>query len=52
MKIGDLNLLEVDIYDGENLIYNGMCEDVPENIKSQHIKITRIDGKKLILEIE
>lgn len=52
MKISDLNLLEVDIYDGDALVYSGMCEEVPEEIKSQHIKIVGIDRKKIILKIE
>lgn len=52
MKIGDLNLLEVDIYDGDKIIYNGMCEEVPEEIKTKHIKIIGIDGKKLKIKIE
>ena len=52
MKIEDLNLLEVDIYDGNKIIYSGMCEDVPEEIKTKHIKIIGIDGKKIKLKIE
>ena len=51
MKISEFHLLELDIYDGENLIYNGMSEDVPEDLKQRHIKIVKLDGKKLITEL-
>ena len=52
MKITDLNLLEVEIYDNSELIYQGMCEEVPNSIKEKHIQIIGIDGKKLKLKVE
>ena len=52
MKITDLHLLEIDVYKNQELVYNGMTEDVPDNLKNVKIKITGIDGKKLKLEIE
>ena len=52
MKISEFNLLEIDIYDGENLIYDGMSENVPEELKEKHIKIKGMDGKKVITELE
>ena len=52
MKISEFNLLEIDIFDGDNLIYSGMSEDVPEKLKDAHIKITGIEGKKVITELE
>ena len=52
MKITDLNLLEVDIFDGEKIVYSGMCDEVPEEIKQRNIKIDKIDGKKLIIKLE
>lgn len=51
MNCNEFNLLQLDIYDGDNLIFSGMSEDVPENIKSFPIKINGIDGKKLIVEL-
>ncbi|MBB1553669.1 MAG: hypothetical protein HG453_005770 [Clostridiales bacterium] len=51
MNCKEFNLLQLDIYDGDNLIFSGMSEDVPENIKSLPIKINGIDGKKLIVEL-
>ena len=50
MKITDLNLLEVDIYDGEKITYSGMCNEAPDILKEKQIKIDRIDGKKLIIK--
>lgn len=52
MKITDLNLLEIDVYDGDNLIYNGMCENASDDLKMKKVKIVGIDGKKLKLELE
>ena len=52
MKITDLNLLEVDIFDGDQIVYSGMCDEVPEEIKQRNIKIDKIDGKKLIIKLE
>ncbi len=51
MTIKDFNLLEIDIYDGEQLIYNGMCEDAPEELKKRQIKIDGNEGKKLIIKL-
>ena len=52
MKIKEFNLLEIAVYDGEQLIYDGMSEDVPEDLKNQSIQIVGIDGKKLITKLE
>ena len=52
MKITDLNLLEIDLYDGDKIIYSGMCNEAPDELKELKIKIDRIDGKKLILRKE
>lgn len=51
MKLDEFNLLEVDIFDGDNLIYNGMSEDIPEDLKNKHINIIGIDGKKVITKL-
>ncbi len=52
MKISEFNLLEIDIFDGDNLIYNGMSENVPEELKEEHVKIIGIDGKKVITKLD
>ena len=46
MTIKDFNLLEIDVFDGENLIYNGMCENAPEELKNRQVQIQKIDAKK------
>lgn len=52
MTIKDFNLLELDLYEDENLIYTGMSENVPEEYKHKQIKITGIDGKKIIAKLK
>ena len=52
MKISEFNLLEIDVFDGDNLIYNGMSENVPEDLKEEHVKIIGIDGKKVITKLD
>ena len=32
MLITELRLLEIDVYDGDKLIYNGKTEDLPEEM--------------------
>lgn len=45
MTIKEFNLLQIVVYDGENIIYEGMCEEAPEELKEKQIKIDGIDGK-------
>lgn len=51
MKLDEFNLLEVDVFDGDNLIYNGMSENIPEDLKNEHINIIGINGKKVITKL-
>lgn len=51
MTIKDFNLLEIDVYDGDKIIYSGKCEEASDDLKSKQIKIKGIDGKKLIIEL-
>ncbi len=52
MTIKDFNLLEIDLYEDENLIYTGISENVPEEYKQRQIEITGIDGKKVIVRVK
>lgn len=52
MLITELKLLEIDLYDGEKLIYSGRTEELPKELKSKHVSIVGNDGKKLILKLE
>ena len=51
MKISEFNLLEIDVYDGDKLIFNGKVENAPEDLKEKHVKITSIEGKKVITKL-
>lgn len=51
MTIKDFNLLEIDIFDGDNLIFSGMSEDVPQELRDKQIKIDGNEGKKLIIKL-
>jgi hypothetical protein len=51
MTIKEFNLLEIDVYEGEKLIYNGMCENAPDELKNRQIKIEGNEGKKLIIKL-
>lgn len=51
MKITDFNLLNIDVYDGEDLIYSGTSEEAPDELKNKQIKIDKMDGKKLKIRI-
>lgn len=51
MKISEFNLLEIDVYDKDELIFNGKSEDAPEDLKQRDIIITGIDGKKIITKL-
>lgn len=51
MKIADLRLLEIDVMNGENIIYNGKCEEAPEELQNAPIEVIKMDGKTLILKL-
>lgn len=45
MTIKEFNLLKIRVFNDENIVYEGMCEDAPEDLKKKQIKIDGIDGK-------
>ena len=51
MKISEFNLLEIDVYDKDKLIFNGRVEDASEELKQKNVVITGIDGKKVITKL-
>ncbi len=51
MTIKEFNLLELEVYQNDELIYQGMSENVPEDLKEKQIKIEKLDGKKIIVKI-
>ena len=52
MKIADLRLLEIDVMNGENIIYKGKCEEAPEELQTAPIEVVKMEGKKLILKLK
>ena len=52
MKISDLNLLEIEVYNGDELTYKGMCNEAPEEIRNQKVKVLGMDTKILKLSLE
>lgn len=51
MTIKEFNLLQIAVYDGENVIYTGMCNEAPEELKEKQIKIEGIEGKVLKIKL-
>ena len=39
MTIREFNLLKISVWDGDKEVYNGICEDVPEELKQRQIKM-------------
>ena len=51
MKINDLNLLEIDVYENDKVVFSGKCEEAPEEIKTRNIKIEGLKEKKLLVKL-
>ncbi len=51
MTIKEFNLLKIRVFDGDNIVYEGMCEDAPEDLKNRQIKIDEIDGKIIKIKL-
>ncbi len=51
MTIKEFNLLKISVFDGENEIYNGMCEDAPDDLKQKQIKIIGNEGKTIKVKL-
>ena len=51
MTIKEFNLLKIEVYNGEEIIYSGMSEEVPEELKNKQIKIEQMDGKVLKVKL-
>ncbi len=51
MTIKDFNLLQIEVYENDNIIYTGMSEDVPDDLKERKIQIQGIDGKKVKIKL-
>lgn len=51
MYIKDLHLLQVNIQKDDNKVFEGIIEDVPEELREVEIKKMYLDGKILIVNI-
>ena len=52
MTINDLKLLDVRVFDDENIIYEGKCEDTPEDIAKQTIIVLGLHGTMMEVRLE
>ena len=51
LKIGDLKLLKIKVRKDGNIIYDGMVEDAPEEIKNSHYTNATFDSDYIIIDI-
>jgi len=52
MWVKDVRNFNVDIYDGERLIFSGNINDCPEEIKQRESANMTIGHKKIIIELK
>lgn len=51
LRIGDLKLLKIKIMQNDELIYEGMVEDVSDELKNTKYKSAKFDNGYVILDI-
>ncbi len=51
MWVKDVRNYEVDIYEGEKLLYSGEVNDAPDELKKRETKTMRLEHKKIIIEL-
>lgn len=51
IKIGDLKLLKIKVIQNGNVIYDGMVEEAPEEIKETNYKSATFQSDYVITEI-
>ena len=51
MTTKEFHLLKLKVYDGDNVIYEGMSEDVPKEISEMQIEVDKLVEKTLIVRI-
>ena len=52
MWIKDIRKYNVQVYKDKELLYSGMVDDAPEEIKRQETESMRIEHKCLIIEVK
>lgn len=51
VKIGDIKLINIRVIKDGNVIYEGMVEDAPEEIKALNYKTANFESGFIILEV-
>lgn len=54
MYLKDIRTVEIEIIDKEDtnkIIYSGMADDVPLNLKEKEVNVIKQEGKKIVMEI-
>lgn len=51
MKIKELRLLNIKIMQGDNIIYEGMTEDIPEDLKNREYEKIYFEGTGIVAHI-
>ncbi len=51
LRIGDLKLLKIKVRKDGNIIYDGMVEDAPDEIKETNYTASTFDSDYIIIDI-
>ena len=51
IKIGDLKLLKIKVIENGEVVYTGMVEDAPDNIKETNYKSAIFESEFVVIEI-
>ncbi|MBQ3409720.1 MAG: hypothetical protein IJH12_11070 [Clostridia bacterium] len=51
LRIGDLKLLKIKVKKDDNVIYEGMVEDAPDEIKNTNYIATKFESEYIIIDI-
>lgn len=51
MRLGDIRLYPLEIYQGENLIFDDMSEKIPDTLKNSTVLAIELINGKLKIEI-
>jgi hypothetical protein len=52
MKIKDIRLLDIEVRQKDNLIFEGRVENAPQDILNLEIISLKFDSKKLIIHVD
>ena len=51
IKIGDLKLLKIQVKKGEEILYEGMVEDAPEELKETNYQSATFESGYIVINI-